>query len=200
MKAIRISMLAALAIVFLPTVCFAVFLGPYSGTVIDSQTGEPIEGASVLFSWDAHLPVPPDGLTVEVAARMVYTDKSGKYKIPLISAPMGLLSVYNSGRCIIYQPGYQAYFAFLYGDPTPSTFKKIGNIVKLDRIPPNFNYSEHYRRIENVLNIHAIGWYDPMWGTKLTWKKHIELNLRREILGKEELLRRAEWEGRRGEH
>lgn len=200
MKAIRISMLSALIGVFLPTVCFAIVLGPYSGTVMDSQTGEPIEGASVLFSWDAHLPVPPDGLTVEVAARMVYTDKSGKYKIPLISAPMGLLSVYNSGRCIIYQPGYQAYFAFLYGDPSPSTFKKIGNIVKLDRIPPNFNHSEHYRRIEDVLNIHAIGSDDPMWGTKLTWEKHMELNLRREILGKEELLRRAEWERRRGNH
>jgi hypothetical protein len=200
MKATCIFILTAFTIVFLPTVCLAIVLGPYSGTVIDSQTGEPIEGASVLFSWEAHLPVPPDGLTIEVAARMVYTDKKGKYKIPLISAPMGLLSVYNSSRCIIYQPGYQAYFAFLDGDLTPSTFKKIGNIVKLDRIPPNFNYSEHYRRIEDILNIYVIGWEDPIWGTKLTWKKHIELNLRREILGKEELLRRAEWERRRGEH
>jgi hypothetical protein len=200
MKRIRISMFSALIIVFLPAVCIASVLGPYSGTVIDSQTGEAIEGASVLFSREAHVPVPPDGLTVEVAVRMVRTDKSGKYKIPLVFAPKGLLSVYNSTRCIIYQPGYQAYFAFLDSDSAPATFKKRGNIVKLDRIPPNFNYKEHYRRIEDALNLYAIGWEGLTWGRRLTWKKHMKSNLRREILGKEELLRRAEWEGKRGEH
>jgi len=46
--------------------------------------------------------------------------------------------------------------------------------------------------------IREYGWEDPIWGRPLAWEKRIELNLKSGILEKEELLRRAEWEGRRG--
>jgi hypothetical protein len=191
---------ATFLILIIPTTSFSLILGPYTGKVIDSQTGEPVEGATVLVYWVGHFPVPPDGYSAELAAKLVYTDKTGKYTIPTTVVTLGLLSLYHEARLVIYQPGYQVHSDWQHAGPDPPSFKKIGNIVKLDRIPPNFNHEEHYRRLEDLLHIDVIGWRDPIWGTKLTWKKHIELNLRREILGKEELLRRAEWERRRGEH
>jgi len=205
MKATHISMFAALLIVFLPTVCFGIVLGPYSGTVIDSQTGGPIEGASVLFYWEKRVPAPPSGGSPEpIETRLVYSDKKGFYDIPRILANLGLLGMLESTNVIIYQPGYQAYIVRLWHDSPsekpPSLFKPKDNIVKLDRIPPNFNYKEHYERIEDALrSIENYGWEDRIWGKKLTWEERLKLNVKSGILEREEFLRRAEWEGRRGE-
>ncbi|MFB3887614.1 MAG: HEAT repeat domain-containing protein [Thermodesulfobacteriota bacterium] len=199
MRPVRISLMVAL-IICSPAVSFAVSLGPYSGTVIDSQTGEPIEGASVLFYWEKRVPTPPSGGSAEPAeTRLVHTDKKGLYDIPRILANLGLLAFLESTNVIIYQPGYQVYIARIWHD-TPdakrdSSFKPRGNLVKLDRIPPNFNYKEHYRMIEDALNsIREYGWEDRVWERKLTWEEHLKLNLKSGILEKEELLRRAEWE------
>jgi len=205
MKATRIFIFAVLMIVFLPKVSFAVFLGPYSGTVIDSQTGEPIEGASVLFYWEKRVPTPPSGGSSElIETRLVYTDKKGFYDIPRILANLGLLGFLESTNVIIYQPGYQAYIARIWHDspytkPDPS-FGTKDNMVKLDRIPPNFNHKEHYQRIDDALRgIETCGWEDRIWGKKLTWEERLRLNVKSGILEKEKLLRQAEWEERRGE-
>jgi len=204
MKAMCIFVSALSIILFLPAVCFAIFLGPYSGTVIDSQTGEPIEGVSVCFYWEKRVPAPPSGGYSEtIETRLVYTDKKGNYNIPRILANLGLQGMLESTNIIIYQPGYQAYIVRTWhdnsSDRTDTRFKPKDHIVKLDRIPPNFNYNQHYRMIEDALSpIREYGWEDPIWGRPLAWEKRIELNLKSGILEKEELLRRAEWEGRRG--
>jgi hypothetical protein len=201
MKTSRILIFATFLILIIPTASFPLILGPYTGKAIDSQTGEPIEGAIVLVFWEGHFPIPPDGYSTVLAAKLMYTDKAGGYSIPTTVVTLGLLSLYHEARLVIYQPGYQVHSDWQHAGPDPPSFKKIGNIVKLDRIPPNFDHKEHYEWIRTVLShINDIGWEAPVWGTKLTWKKHIELNLRSGILGKEELLRRAEWERRRGEH
>jgi hypothetical protein len=54
--------------------------------------------------------------------------------------------------------------------------------------------------IEDALSqIREYGWEDRIWGKKLTWEERLKLNIKSGILEKEELLRRAEWEERRGE-
>ncbi len=45
------ALLLFLFLVLYPLPSFAVVVGPYSGTVVDSRTGDPIEGASVLMYW-----------------------------------------------------------------------------------------------------------------------------------------------------
>ncbi len=204
MRSARISFFAALMMICFPAVSVAVSLGPYSGTVIDSQTGEPIEGASVLFYWEKRVPTPPSGGSPEpIETRLVYTDKKGFYGIPHILANLGLLGMLESTNIIIYQSGYQAYVARILRDridtkPDPS-FKSKDNLVKLDRIPPNFDHKEHYRMIENVLSqIREYDWEDRIWGKKLTWEERLKLKVKSGILEKEELLRRAEWEENRG--
>jgi hypothetical protein len=204
MKAARTLVFVVSIIIFLPTVCFAVFWGPYSGTVIDSQTGDPIEGASVLFFWEKSVPTPMKAYSEVFEAKLVYTDKKGTYHIPRILPNLGLQGVLESTNIIIYQPGYQSCTIRISHVSPPgkpdSSFKEKDNIVKLDRSPPGFNHKEHYRMIEDALGpIRPYGWEDPIWGRPLTWEKRMELNLKSGILEKEELLRRAEWEERRRE-
>lgn len=204
MRVTRIFIFAVLMIVFLPTICFAIFLGPYSGTVIDSQTGGPIEGASVLFYWEKRVPTPPSGGSSEpIEIRLVYTSQKGTYHIPQILANLGLLGMLESTNVIIYQPGYQAYIAKIWHDspytkPDPS-FKTKDNRVKLDRIPSGFNHGEHYRRISDALNgLHEYPYVYPHKNDPwMTWNKLLEVNLKA-VPEKEEFLRRVEWEERRG--
>ncbi|MBU1053154.1 MAG: hypothetical protein KKC46_04900 [Proteobacteria bacterium] len=81
----------------------------------------------------------------------LYTDKKGDYHISRILSNTGLLGALESTNIIIYQPGYQIYAKRIWhfsGDGKPdSLFKEKDNIVKLDRIPPNFNHQNHYREI-----------------------------------------------------
>lgn len=184
-------------------------IGPYSGQVIDSQTGEPVEGASVLFYWVKATPHPLGAYYEVIEARLVYTDGKGKYAIPTFFANLGLKSFLESTHVIIYQPGYQAYINSLYpsnplnlvsglegGDE--ATFKGKNDVVKLDRVPPNFSHKEHFDRIERALwGIDEYSPGDPT-ATKagITWEEALELNLKA-VREKVEFLRRLEWEERR---
>lgn len=181
----------------------ALILGPYTGQVIDNQTGEPVEGASVLFYWQKRVFTPPHGYSELINTELIYTDKSGKYNIGLSLANLGLSSVLESTNIIIYQPGYQAYIMRIWHDnpyskPDPS-FKEKNNIVRLDKIPPNFNHKEHYRKIEDTLsgiNDYS-GIYPPEPMAEALWGKFIKNQLK--ALVKDELLRQAEWEKIRGD-
>lgn len=193
----------ALCVLLFPSVSSALLLGPYSGTVIDSQTGEPVEGASVLIYWTKSVFQMIHSSSELIDAKLVYTDGKGRYKIPRFFANIGLLSRFESTNVIIYQPGYQAYMVKIWHDspyskPDPS-FKEKDNTVKLDRIPPNFSHRKHHENIEHALwGIHDYPYSYPQPEDKwMTWEKLIEINLK--TLVKDELLRRTEWEKRRGD-
>lgn len=202
MKVTRTLVFAIFIIVFLPSVCFALFLGPYSGTVIDSQTGEPIKGASVLICWTKGVLQVFRMRSEVIEAKLVYTDNKGTYHISRFVPNLGLSGVLESTQIIIYEPGYQAYIMEIRhdspGTKTDESFKVKDRVIKLDRIPPNFSHREHYEEIERSL------WglrddtdgTDPISGKPLSWGKRMELGLRGGILEREELLRRAEWENR----
>ncbi len=203
MRPTRILVFAAFLTIFSPTVSFAIFLGPYSGTVIDSQTGDPIEGASVLIYWTKGVLQVFRMRSEVIEAKLVYTDKKGTYHISRFVPNLGLTGVLESTQIIIYEPGYQAYIMQIHhdnpGTKADESFKVRDRVIKLDRIPPNFNHREHYEKIDRSL------WglrddddgTDPISGKPLRWEKRMELSLKGGILEREELLRRAEWEERR---
>jgi len=210
MTQIRTFIFAGILMFGLSHLSFAGFIGPYSGQVIDGQTGEPVKGASVLFYWVKAIPHPMGAHYEAIGARLVYTDDKGRYTIPTFFANLGLMSFLDSTHCITYQPGYQAYiielhpsnplnpFSDLEGGEDP-TFKEKDNVVKLDRIPPNFSHKEHMNRIDRALwgiDDYSLG--DPT-ATKagITWEEALKLNLKA-VPEKEEFLRRLEWEARRG--
>lgn len=198
----RIFIFTILFVLFLPVVSVALILGPYTGQVLDSQTGEPIEGASVLIYWEKPVFPAIEYTTDLIKAELVYTDKQGRYEIPKILANIGLLGELDSTNIIIYQPGYQVYTVRIshdsYAKPEKS-FKEKDNIVKLDRIPPHFNHKAHYREIEGALR--GIDEYHYSYPVPkdpgMTWDKILRINLKG-ITEKEELLMRAEWEEIRG--
>jgi hypothetical protein len=190
-------------VICLQSIANALTLGPYTGQAIDSQTGELIEDASVLFYWEKRVFALPHGYSELIKAELVYTNKAGKYNIGLSLANIRLSSALESTNIIIYKPGYQVYIVRIWHDnpyskPNP-IFKEKNNTVKLERIPPNFNHKEHYRKIEDALSgIKDYTYsYPPESAIWVTWNKIIEIKLK--ALVKDELLSRAEWEKIRGE-
>lgn len=190
-------------LIAIPSLSSALILGPYTGQVIDSHNGEPVEGATVLIYWEKRVFAPPEGYSELIRAELVYTDSNGRYNIKQFLANLGLMSSLESAQIIIYEPGYQAYILTIWHDSPYSkpdlSFKEQDNVVKLDRIPPNFNHKEHYEKIDQALwGISDYSYaYPQEHDLLMTWGKLIETNIK--ALVKYELLRRAEWEERRGD-
>jgi hypothetical protein len=72
-----------------------------SGTVVDAETGEPIEGAVVVFGWDQTKG--PPGLTSTVHYKTVetVTDSEGRFSVPRVLNPL-----VNEPYFVIYKKGY----------------------------------------------------------------------------------------------
>ena len=142
MKRTGFLLVAFLGAAFFPSFGMATFLGPYSGTVTDSQTDEPVAGASVLLYSEKKVFAPPEGYSEVIRASLVYTDKAGSYHIPRALASLGLLASLDRTGIVIYQPGYQAYIKFKWHRErerkSEAAFRETGNIVKLDGSRPNF--------------------------------------------------------------
>ncbi len=201
MRALKIFIFLCVWVVILPASSFAAILGPYSGQVLDSRTGDPIVGASVLFYWTKYIPQFHGGNSDLIKATLVYTDEQGKYKIPVNMASLGLLASFESTRVLVYQPGYQFYTVTIRaydasGDSNRS-FQKFGNRIRLERIPLHFDHRKHLDRINKALwGIDEVYLASDRAYPESIWEKHIKLNLRG-VLEKEEFLRRVEWEDRR---
>ena len=178
-------------------------LGPYTGTVVDGVTGRPVEGASVLMYWTKTIPQMIESHSETIAARLTYTDRQGRYEIPRVSTNFGLMGMLESTNVIIYQPGYKAYLIRLVLDD-PYTrnepqFKETGNRVSLERLPPGFSHQKQVDAIEQALwGIDEYPYDSPLPPDHISWDRMLELKLKGSV-EKQELLRRLEWEVRRGQ-
>jgi hypothetical protein len=211
----RLYLMLLIYVVSFPVNAFAAYLGPYSGTVLDSQTGKTVEGATVFMYWVKSVPetYTAKGLPIivhwrseKIDLRLVYTDRQGTYKIPRFMANTGLTERLESTSVIIYQPGYQAYIKEIshnspYVKPDLE-FKEKENVVKLERIPPNFDHHKHYEEIDQALR--GIDEYrndtsrpDDAGIDEVEWKKMVAFD-KKVVPYKQELLQRVKWEERRG--
>lgn len=191
----------SLFLVLCPLPAFAVLVGPFTGTVVDSRTGDPIEGASVLMFWTKVVsrgPLLGPG-SFPVKATLVYTDREGRYSIPKFNADIGLLGALEATHIIIYQPSYEAYIVNIcYADAfcqKNDAVKEKNNFAKLDRIPPGFSHKEHVEKIERSLG--CINDYLHIGDTE-TWNRVSDINILI-VPPVEEFLRKTEWESRRGD-
>ena len=178
----KVLIVVMLLVLFAPSISFAKFVGPYTGQIIDSQTGEPINGATVLFYWTKEVYQIMHSSSAPVRAESIQTDKSGRYEIPKIFINLGLSSKYESLNIIVYEAGYKAFIKRLnylstYSKPDPN-FKEKNYIIKLDRIPSKFDHYEHSDEIDDAL-------------------RGIDDDRKLRVLI-EEFKRRYEWEERRG--
>lgn len=198
-KLLSFGYTAVLLLIFLvPTSSLAKVVGPYTGQVLDSRTGEPIQGASVLIYWEKRIPAPPSGGYSElVKITLVYTDDQGMYRIPRQFINTGLIGLLESTNLVIYQPGYQAFTDRKWQGDLPAPFQK-DTIVKLERIPPGFDHQKHHERITDALRGIDIDYYegvDNLTGRALSTEEIVEkIAIMAEYW---EFLRRVEWEEKR---
>lgn len=79
--------------------------GTYSGKVVDTETGSPIESAVVLGTWYTVTPTVAGGVSSYYDARETVTDKNGEFSIP----GMGLRIMSNLApmNLLIFKSGYE---------------------------------------------------------------------------------------------
>ena len=95
----------------------------WKGVILDKETGNPIEGAVVVRSWDRVTTGPGGAVSGLLAVKETLSDKDGKFmiaeKLPSLSIPG--LSWVEENSPLVYKPGYK----FLVVRNNPRTIELI---------------------------------------------------------------------------
>lgn len=88
--------------------------GPFRGKVVDTETGEPVEGAVVFIRFFIKVFGSPGGPVIKTAnAVEVLTDKDGEFEIPRAKYQPGSFRFparwLKKGAAIVFKPGYGAF-------------------------------------------------------------------------------------------
>ncbi len=107
MKILRICLLAVL--IFLLITATHKY-GPYTGKVVDAETGNPIEGAAVHLSFYIGVIGIVDGHSEYAGAVECLTDKNGEFKLSRRVLRKQFFSFWDENpEVIIFKPGYGVY-------------------------------------------------------------------------------------------
>jgi len=112
-----------------------------TGTVVDAETGESIEGAVVLVEWTITKGMPGMSYSESYEVKEALTDKEGRVSIS------GVMNPFTHRDLTIYKKGYVAWnSAFIFPDYKKRTdFKwQPGYVFKLDKFKPEYNYNAHW--------------------------------------------------------
>lgn len=162
---IRAHILAFITVLFLSvsiTGCYA----SMSGTVVDAETGKPIEGAVVLVEW-TYTSGKWMGLRSTSSYKVVetITDKEGKFKVSDVLNPF-----VDPPHVTIYKKGYVAWNnEYIFPDyKKREDFQwRSGYVFRLEHFKPEYKYANHTFFIhtairlglgEKKLIINAIDW------------------------------------------
>ncbi len=134
------------------------FDGPYTGKVLDGETGKPVAGAAVLVAWKRIYPgvnFRGAGDHAETAQMLlITTGPTGEYTIPRTNIPTGLASRLARVELVIYEPGYEVYGArrhYREQGSRQSDFPPQGHTVRLKQISLGFDHADHLKRIEELV-------------------------------------------------
>ena len=102
----KIFLIAVMSILWIFTSGFSIirYDGDYRGRVVDTETGEPIEGAVVLGVWYKEVPTVAGPKYDYYDARETVTDKNGEFLIP--GKGLILLSNLEPVSIMIFKAGY----------------------------------------------------------------------------------------------
>lgn len=120
-----------------------------SGTVVDAETGQPIEGAVVLVEWTVTKGL---GLTYSESYKVieVVTDKDGKVTISGVFNPF-----VNPPDVTIYKKGYAAWnnkFIFPSYEKRKDFKWENGYVFKLERFKDSYSYDKHMAFVTNAIH------------------------------------------------
>ena len=117
---------------------------PIKGTVIDAESGQPIEGAVILAEWTVKSWF-PDGPTKTIKAVETFTDKNGKFKLNVY-----ILRPVSDCYLTIYKAGYVGWNnQFIFPDyENRNDFEWESNRkYALERFKNEYTYKDHVRFI-----------------------------------------------------
>ncbi len=86
--------------------------GPFSGQVIDAQTGKPIPGAVFVVLWMRTIPTPLHAGQQFYDARVGVADEAGHFEIPSRGRPLVLASLVDPPTLSCIAPGYEPYHGY----------------------------------------------------------------------------------------
>lgn len=152
MKKILITLGIILFVVLLIFISRIYF--PKTGTVVDAETGKPIEGAVVLVEWTK---IKGFGLTYTESYKVaeMLTDKDGRVSLPGCYSP-----IVNAPDVTVYKKGYVAWssnFIFPTWEHRKDYMWGSGNIYKLEKFADTYSYTEHESFTSRAIN-DTIGW------------------------------------------
>ena len=132
-------------------ICLLAVTGCYAtitGTVVDAETGQPIEGAVVLAEWSITKGL---GLTYSKSYEVVeaVTDKEGKITVSGLFNPL-----VNYPSLTVYRKGYVAWNnQYIFPDRKRRLDFKWSNgyVVRLEKFRPEYSYDKHTYFIHNII-------------------------------------------------
>lgn len=133
----------AVALLFLTSGCYATI----TGTVVDADTGEPVEVAVVLVEWTKTKGL---GLTYTESYKVIeaVTDKEGKVTVSGVFNPL-----VNPPDITVYKKGYVAWNnKFIFPEYVKREDFKWQNdyVFQLERFKPEYSHDAHTRFIHSI--------------------------------------------------
>lgn len=122
--------------IFMSSGCYA----EMTGTVVDADTGEPIEGAVVLVEWTITKGMPGMTHTESYEVREALTDQKGNVRISGVLNPLAKMHV------TVYKRGYVAWNSeFIFPDYRKRTDFKWQDdyLFKLEKFKENYTHDSH---------------------------------------------------------
>lgn len=124
-----------------------------TGTVIDAETGQPIEGAVVLVEWSVEKGIPGMMITERIKVTESITDKDGKVQLaghlnPSVNPPL----------VVIYKAGYVAWRSdFIFPDYIKRTDFDWQNhyVFKMEKFKKGYLHSKHISFLRMGLRLDA---------------------------------------------
>jgi len=120
--------------------------GPITGTVVDAETGKPVEGAVVVVEWTKRIGF---GHHYTKSHKLIetLTNKEGKVIIPGVCRPL-----LDPVDVTVYKKGYVAWNNYsIFPDDTKRTDFKWGDYTfKLERFKPDYSYDKHVSFISDA--------------------------------------------------
>lgn len=156
---LRHAILAVIASVFVTGGCYA----EITGTVVDAETGQPIEEAVVLVEWTKTKGLPGLSYTKPYDVFETVSKKNGSFTIKKILNPL-----VNPPRITIYRKGYVAWNnEYIFpGWIKRDNFKLAdGMIIKLE------HFKKEYSRDDHVSFLHGITHWGRIINEAYRWEE-----------------------------
>ena len=128
---------------------------PMTGTVVDAESGAPIEGAVLLVEWTkTNVGGGADPYTISHKVAEAVSDRDGKVKMPGCFCPLA-----NEPDVTVYKKGYVAWNnKFIFPDyKKRKDFRWGGDAFRMERFKDTYSYSDHESFVSRAIN-DTIGW------------------------------------------